>query len=54
MHLDVIDALTNALKLERLRIQEESNEPSNPLNETIFKDIMAMLKLPVRNIFGIN
>lgn len=47
LHLDVINSLTNALKLERVRLQETFDDPSTPLNDTIFKDILAMLHLPL-------
>jgi hypothetical protein len=43
----VINSLTNALKLERMRLQEEHDDSSILFNETIFKDIIAMLELPV-------
>lgn len=47
LHLDVINSLTNALKLERMRLQEEHEDSNILFNETIFKDIIAMLELPV-------
>jgi hypothetical protein len=51
LHLDVINSLTNALKLERMRLQEEHEDSNQLCNDTIFKDMIAMLELPVRVLF---
>lgn len=49
LHLDIINSLINALKLERMRLQDESNGTTNygRYSDTIYSDILAMLRLPL-------
>jgi len=43
----VINSLTNALKLERMKLQEQFDGDDSLSNDTILKDLLAMLELPL-------